>query len=474
MRRPSKADVISLGMLSIPQLICLAVFWPGELQWDHIVTIAGLSSGAPDQWHSIIWGYIAEPIIMNFGYGWYGLMQIIIQVALEYWCLTALRRNGLYDDKMEIVLSLVYGLSPCFLMYGLLWGTDTLFAVLMMALATMMVLTVRTYGSYLDDGGSRLALIFILIMMTQFRKNAVLVPLILYPIIMIRYKNVRMRILRDLIAVIGVDLLLSLGLSLAGVTASPPQEMLSIPAQQVGLAAREHGDVAPWAREEFEKFRPWSKWASQYQPPDADNLKNGLNHDLTGFARAWLDTGMRNPGIYVRAWMLVEYPYWQVTTDVIHDLQVDHISQDFNDYTTWIVDGREEPQEGVICNVDRSKCYTDPMITSRLILHHTSRQVWLNQIYSVIENAHIPVLTDLFTLVFFDSALPLWSTILSLIIALRRRRCADWLVVWTAPALIVLTLLVFSPIALFRYALQVIWSLPVLWTWTWKSVWRRS
>jgi len=462
-----KCRLTALAVLCIPQLVCLVVFWPGELQWDHIVTVAGVADGAPDQWHSIIWGYVATPIIMALGYGWYGLLQTIIQLALEWWSLESLRKSGLYGQKGELVLAIVYGLSPCFLMYGLLWGTDTLFAVMMMVTVTMMVITVRSDGAFLEQRSNRIALLFLMVMLTQFRKNAVLIPIILYPILMVRYSKVRKTILADLGVVLMVDLILAGVFALAGVTASPPQEMLSVPAQQVGRVARDGGEVSDWAKAEFEKTRPWSQWAKEYQPPDADNMKKNLNGDVPGFLKAWADTGLRNPGTYVQAYMKIEYPYWQLTTDIIHDLELDHIRQDFNDYTLWEVNGKVVPQKA-ICDVNGGKCYHDPELIEKLLVKHNPRQEWLNNFYDTVMKSHIPIVTDSFTLVFFNAALPLWSIVLSLILIGKGHR-KNWLVVWAAPSLIMLTLLMFSPIALFRYALQIIWSLPVLIMWTWKE-----
>ena len=445
-----RSKMIALLLIITPQLIALMIFWPGVLHYDHARIIASTMSTEPSEWHSLLWGYLASSIIMTTGtMGAYGIIQVLIQVIIECYSVFSLRKIDILSNRGMVIMAAVYGLTPTYLMYGLLWGTDTLFAVLMALVTTLMMEYERDHA-IIDDKRWMLLMIIALFFMMQFRKNAVLIPVIIAIIIVLTSRRVK----RTLVLVVMPLLLtgmLSALFSYADAQASPVYEALGAPSQQVGAVAASDGNVSEWALEEFEKTRPWDEWAS-------DNEKEGIA-DAWGFLRAWADTGVRNPGIYVRAWADLMFPYWQFSVSQKYDLHVNDITDNFKNVG-------EEP----LCLQDNYACYGGDgprrLIT---IAAHNERTEWLSRCYESVVYSRIPILADSFLLVFFNTALSLWTLVITCILSARRRSFARWLIIASPCVYIMASLLLFSPIASFRYALEMYWSLPLLVAWSYTN-----
>jgi hypothetical protein len=440
-------------ILAIPQIVCLIIFWPGQIQYDHLVEIVSVNSSYISEWHSVIWGWVASAIMMHTGtMGIYGSLQVLIQILIEWTALDVLRKTGIVNDRWITVLAIVYGLSPCYLMYGLLWGTDTVFALLMLLVTTLMIQYAHDHA-VMTSRSWMITMITSLFFISQFRKNAILIPVIIGASLLFTSG----RKIRPII-VLAVPLLMTglvaLSFSMIGTHPSPVQELLSVPSQQVGLVAKSNGSVSDAARKEFEKVRPWSKWASEYKPTDADFEKEGIT-DAGGFMKAWMETGARNPGLYVQAWYDLMYPYWKITVDYSNEVHVDDVPADFMNMDKY----RDH-----ICLQDNYSCYSGAAVSQMSSMaSHNERTEWLSNVYGWVINSKLPIIPDLFIILFFDAALPLISLLSSFCIAGRKRR---WLLIFTPAVFIMLTLLAFSPIAMHRYAIELYWIIPVLFAWS--------
>ena len=57
---------------------------------------------------------------------------------------------------------------------------------------------------------------------------------------------------------------------------------------------------------------------------------------------------------------------------------------------------------------------------------HTNRQKWLANLYGNVVYNNVPIISDLFSLVFFNASLPLWTIIITLIMVRRKRDFFEW------------------------------------------------
>jgi hypothetical protein len=448
-----------LLIVGLPQLVCLAIFWPGFIQYDHLIEIASAGSSSPVEWHSLLWAYLSRGIMFSTGtIGVYGLLQIAAQILMVMYSILTLRRLEIINNRASIILALIYGLSPCFIMYGLMWQTDTLFALLMMMLSILMIEYAKDH-SLLSSRKWIFMIIITTFFLIQFRKNAILIPIIIGIILIVTSKKI---IRSSIIAIIPllISSLISLFFSMLGVIPSPVQELLSVPAQQVGLVAHENGPISENDKREFEKVRSLEKWKTEYLETDADPLKKGIT-DSTGFMKAWWNTGLKNPGLYVKAWWNLMYPYWQVTVSHKNEIRINDINDDFNEFQE--TSGRSK----TACLQDGYACYSGTDVEKIIALgSQNNRTEWLSGFYDWAVYDHIPIISDLFTLVFFNNALPLRTLIICFILSKRRK---DWIVIFLPAVYIMISLLAFSPISTYRYSLELYWVIPIIIAWTLHS-----
>lgn len=85
--------------------------------------------------------------------------------------------------------------------------------------------------------------------------------------------------------------------------------------------------------------------------------------------------------------------------------------------------------------------------------------------FAHLQKDHIPVVSDVLNLVVFNRAVPLWTFVIGLIIALCYRRGKAYFIVSSPLWTVLLSLLLTAPTANIRYAMQMQYMLPVLIAW---------
>ena len=147
-------------------------------------------------------------------------------------------------------------------------------------------------------------------------------------------------------------------------------------------------------------------------------------------------------------------PYWQITSTP----STQFIDTDFMDHDIYTRS---------TCQKMGNKCSDEYL--NQFKGHYTYMRSVPSKLYNKIESMGIPVISDSFNLIFFDRALPLWLFVVGCIIAYRMR-CLRKFVIMSLPLLcILISLLAFSPVAAFRYSLQMYYVLPLLAIWIYRQ-----
>ncbi|MBT1161478.1 DUF6020 family protein [Bifidobacterium sp. SO1] len=437
--------VIIAAILLIPNLCCLYAAWPGFIQADHQATITGIVTGEPSQWHSLVWGYLAVPFMyLTPSYGFYGFVQIACFVAAVTFSLYRLEWIGLLSAKACVIAAVLFALCPTFLMYNLLYSSDLIFAYVLLSLTVMLIELSVTHGEALERRWFIVTFGLLLLLAFELRKNAALIIVFVFIALMIRYTAVRVRVVVLFAAIAAAVITLSLLFGVAlHAQPSPSQEMLSVPAQQIARAVRDDGDIPPSAAGIIDTVRSREDWKNLYDPITADPVKTGtaLTPD---FAKAWFEIGIRNPRSYVHAYLDMMYPFWQLTPDAGNIM----IGIDFSNH--------DELTIGTCRNACRGG------YVSQFSPRQTRAQSFFSGIYYRIAGMRLPLVADVMNFVFFNRALPLWTMIVGLCIAARRRATNDYLTVTIPLYATLLSLLCFAPVPMFRYSLQMYYLLPVI------------
>lgn len=102
-----------------------------------------------------------------------------------------------------------------------------------------------------------------------------------------------------------------------GVDGSSTVESLGVPIQQVARVIAYDGELSPEAEEVFYSIMPRETWKAAYRPLLVDSVKwnpsfnaSALSEDKLGFVRAYLDTGLRNPQLYLEGFLMSNAGFW--------------------------------------------------------------------------------------------------------------------------------------------------------------------
>lgn len=97
------------------------------------------------------------------------------------------------------------------------------------------------------------------------------------------------------------------------------QESMAIPLQQLGRVLVVEGERSPETVKLMEGLLPEEKWKKNYSPATVDFVKwddhfrrNELNREKIPFLKAWADTGLKNPRVYMEGWMTETYALWNL------------------------------------------------------------------------------------------------------------------------------------------------------------------
>lgn len=97
------------------------------------------------------------------------------------------------------------------------------------------------------------------------------------------------------------------------------QESMAIPLQQLGRTMVLGGERSEETKTLMENLLTEEEWKKEYSPYTVDFVKwhdhfhrNWLNGQKKEFLSAWVDTGLRNPRIYVEGWLTETYALWNL------------------------------------------------------------------------------------------------------------------------------------------------------------------
>lgn len=456
-RLPVHADsLLACLLLVLPNILAWAYLYPGYLQPDHMLRVSEFVAGVPSSQHSLLWTLLATPFLYwSSNYALYGLVQIAVFVLCTYRTIAILQELRLVKTKWA--LALLYGLFPTFLWYNELYCSDIVFSYVVMLLTAY----VARFVLRKEDAGASVrqyvVLTILLVVAALLRKNAILIPVGLAIAALFALRGSR----KPFVLSCAISILLSLAIAAllafaTHATEDPKAESFAVPSFQIASVFYHDGSMSEEALQAFEAVRSPEEWAAQYAlgvediSPSADYAKAGvtLTPELIG---AWLETGMRNPGLYFDAWTELESPFWDARKVA---------------WVTFI---------DFYANISYSEDY--PFIAqSRILLGDSAQgETFLtmlcsekNEHWDVLQfvyvhsiNDSIPPLRYLFILLLFNRALPLYVMLLCVFVSLLKRNSAPAFL--AVPVICIwLSLVFFAPVALMRYAMEMYYALPVL------------
>lgn len=443
--------VLLVLLLAVPNIVVWLIFYPGYIQADHQAAIARLASGSPSQWHSLLWTAFALPFIYySPSYGIYGLVQIALFIAIVVFSLLRLKNVGVVKSTLPV--GCFFAFFPTFLMYNELYASDTVYAYTLIAISALLIELVCTKGDALKSNGYMAWLTVFSVLATCLRKNAIILFFVIFILIIALYRPYIKRLLVFCSAGLASIMLVVFVIPAAiEATPSPSQEMLSVPCLQIAHVFAADGDIPEQEYNDLTSMRSAEDWSKSYLSYCADFAKAGIELDL-GFLRDWVVLGLHNPRLYIETYLLLECPFWQfgMTGYGSYNDAVCGSDIDFGNNESFTLDN----SSGL------SQSYVQQFGNDWGWLHSLP-----SRIYTRVNELHIPLITTLFNFVLFNRALPVWTLLLLLFYSLRKNVFKDALLVSLPVLITVLSLLAFAPVALFRYAMESYYALPLIYLW---------
>jgi hypothetical protein len=442
----------------VPQIIALIIFWPGVLQLDDLIGLIGIDNGEPTLWRSLTLQYVMYPFF-KMSMPWaYGLIQIAIITICSILSIRMLKLNGIISTRGSIILSVVYGLSPLYLAYGLLWSSDVIFARIHDAIDNMPYCSNKN-KSLIANNKWIMIIVTSTIMCVLLRKNAIIIPIIVgLSLILLYKKSYLKRII--LITIIPILAFTSSTLAYSLYTMKIPtqQEAIAIPA--ITTAASAHYQTVPNDVKDLITRNKISlgQWGKLYIPGNADQPKvimASQKYSNKELLLIWMKILIESPKASFAAWWSIVKSYIIPPIDsnvnlkdVDHgNIYNNHIAFDFFPENNWIV---------CLLGV---KYYT-ANDTNRIIGDKpTSGQNKLSSIMNHIAKSRT------MRLIFFNGSIPFWVMILAFITSIWKRNKTNFLIIIMPFLYILLSLFLFSPMGLLRYALELMWCIPVITAW---------
>lgn len=450
-----RTKAIVLAINGLPMLAMLAWAWPGYLDYDHLLTIMSIEAGQPSSHHSLLWGFLADPIIMSgrWGVGIYSLLQAVVLIALDYGaCMRASRALSL-SRGWTIALAAFIGLWPARVMYSVYVGPDPLWAALLAWFASVM-LSIASNGlqslSRLDMGKLMVAVVFLV----NLRKNGVVVVgVALLALAVIYWRKHWKQILALVIALeLGVGAYVGLYsvASLKGIPSEPYGPALTMMVKAVMDGAKLDAE----SQSVINKYGGLDKLESEWDPLDTDQLKGvvGFKGDGGEILSTTWKVCSQKPGSCLSAWFHLMEGY--LNPFMSPSRMVYEAAYGGKGYYT---DFSNKPQR----MLDE---YCKDLGCSEALKKHFSPDNWSWRRQSLDDLqrwAQRDKIGHVVWFLLFNVSVPMWITVIATGIAVAKRR---WRILgFYLPMLALVGMfLLISPIALYRYSLHVDWSVPIM------------
>ena len=437
-------------------LLMLAWTWPGYFDYDYLLSIMEIEAGQPSAHHSLLWGFIAYPIIMSgsWGVGIYSLLQTLILIALDYGACVRTSRALKLSRGWTVALAALIGLWPARVMYSVYVGADVLWTALL-AWFTAIMLEIAVYGLQSIPRSDMWKLAAAVVFLVNLRKNGiVVVGVALLAIGVLYWCKHWKRVLALLCALlVGVGAYSGLGsvASLKGIPSEPYGPALTMMVQ----AVMDGAELDAESQAVIDKWGGMDELGAQWDPLDTDRLKFAVGFKADGkeiLTVTW-KVCTQKPGSCLSAWFRLMEAYLNPFMSPSRMVYV--TAYDGEGYYT---DFSNKPQR-------RLDDYCKSLGCSETLRWHFSPDNWNWRRQSLDDFqrwAQRDEAGHVVWFLLFNVSAPMWFTVIAAGVAAFKRRWKILALVYLPMLALIGVFLLISPIALYRYSLQVDWSVPLM------------
>ncbi len=253
------------------------------------------------------------------------LISVLHLATLAACCgFAVLKVNSIFKRKWLVLICWLFFLwDPLLGWYSVTMWKDILFSGVLACFALLVAELIIDPERF---AGSRLNFAFLIVaavLCSLLRSNGFLAVLVaLVPACVFCSPACRKKIRIGSVCAVAVYLVVTGPLyGLAGVVSAHFSETVGVPLQQIACVSQNGGSVSAEDKAVFDAILPFEEWGEAYRTntPNPVKFSEDFNDDYLDqhkleFIVSWIRTGLANPAMYLKAWILQTDDYWSLNS----------------------------------------------------------------------------------------------------------------------------------------------------------------
>lgn len=314
-----------IALYALPSLVVSAYFllsfYPGAMTPDSLAQWDQAHTHKYTDWHPVIHTMLLGVLVKIWDSpAIIAIFQIVLIGAgtgLAGWSLEHAR----IPKPFIWAALLLFAISPVHAISSITLWKDVAYSAALFLFTLLMFMIVRSSGRVLQRWPFIAGYALIGFMVMFFRHNGFPVFLIVTAFVLIMYRSYWMKLLPvAAMMILFYQIIVNPVYTALEVHPSDPQEMLSIPTQQIAAIVTEDGDMTEKQRDYVNRIFPIEKWHEKYNPYSVDSIKFSwgdydrftIYDDWGRYARNYLHLVKQNPDIAAGALFKQTSLIWQI------------------------------------------------------------------------------------------------------------------------------------------------------------------
>ncbi|WLR41676.1 DUF6020 family protein [Bacillus carboniphilus] len=299
----------------------LLAFFPGVLTPDSFAQW-GQAHGEPyNDWHPLMYTLFIKMMIQIIDSpATIAIVQILFMAFVFGYILYRFEKKG-FSSKGLFIIAVILAILPMNGIHSITLWKDVFYNSFLFLFTFCLIEISLSKGKWLLNQKYLFLFIFSSFGLVFFRHNGFPVFVITILILLFTFRYYWKRIVIVAALTIGAHSLFTGPIfSLLDVTPSDPNEMLSIPTQQIAYVLVQDGEVTDSQLGYLNEILPIELWKEKYHPYLSDPIKFSKEYNrqaifpnnLSTFIKTWSEICIQNPKLVTKAFLMQTSLVWQI------------------------------------------------------------------------------------------------------------------------------------------------------------------
>ncbi len=324
-----KAWVIISVVLLISFTITYLMNFPGTYSNDSLDSInIALGQASLSNAHPVLYtAFVALFVHIGLAFGNIEIGLVLYCIVQMILCATVLSYTCCWLKKMGAptlaVLAAVvfFTFNPIIARYSFTMWKDIPFSLCFILVVLLLFELVLTPKHFLVSKQRCVTLALFVLLSCLLRNNALYALLLTVIVLAITFRRIFIAWVPSAVAVVLAFVITGPIYTAAGVEPSPFRESVGIPIQQIAAVLSEDADINDQEKAMLSNMVDLEAAAQAYTPTSSNPVKyhesfndEWLNTHKGEFLTTWLEIGLKNPKLYLKAWLWETRGYWDIQT----------------------------------------------------------------------------------------------------------------------------------------------------------------